>query len=254
MRLHVYKNKINIIIGLIMLLNVLLLIKYRVTFGTGTFMLLSILFITIVLLYRVYIKNRSKKTKAVLISFIMVLAIWIISFIYIESNILGAIVYTADSNDYDYLIILGAGLKEEKISFVLEQRLDKGIEIFKDNLDAKIIVSGGQGPGESLSEAQAMKNYLLEHEIPEESIILEDTSTSTAENFMYSKDILEKIGEADAKLLVITNDYHLYRALMLAEKNGLIVDGVSSETPIMVRINYLIREYYAVIKNCFLWK
>ncbi|SHI04057.1 DUF218 domain-containing protein [Clostridium grantii DSM 8605] len=80
-------------------------------------------------------------------------------------------------------------------------------------------------------------------------ILLEDKSTSTVENFQYSKQLIMKSDVKVPKILIITNDYHLYRAMLVAENSGLIVDGVSSKTPITVRINYLVREYYAVMKG-----
>ncbi|WP_084133716.1 YdcF family protein [Clostridium grantii] len=135
------------------------------------------------------------------------------------------------------------------MSSVLKQRLDKAIEIVDNNKKSFIIVSGGQGQGEDISEAQAMKKYLIGQGVPEEMILLEDKSTSTVENFQYSKQLIMKSDVKVPKILIITNDYHLYRAMLVAENSGLIVDGVSSKTPITVRINYLVREYYAVMKG-----
>lgn len=247
---HRIKN-VNIICGTIITLNFLLILKYRITFATITAALFSLGIVTIVLLNDKYKQNLSnRKIKIALIISITLFVLWITSFIYIESKVIGGIKYSADRTDYDYFVVLGAGLKGEEISFVLKQRLDKTIEVTKNNKEGIIIVSGGQGPDEDISEAQAMKTYLTDNGVQKERILLEDKSTSTVENFLFSKELIEKFEAKDPKILVVTNDYHMYRAKHIAEKNGLVVDGVSSKTPIMVRINYLIREYYAVVKSC----
>ena len=80
------------------------------------------------------------------------------------------------------IIVLGAGLKGDTPSLALERRLEKAAEYMNKNGNAIAIVSGGQGKGETISEAQAMENYLLNHGIREDRIIKEDNSTSTYEN------------------------------------------------------------------------
>ena len=92
----------------------------------------------------------------------------------------------------DYIIVLGAGLKGDTPSLALERRLEKAAEYMNKNGNAIAIVSGGQGKGETISEAQAMENYLLNHGIREDRIIKEDNSTSTYENFEYSSRICHK--------------------------------------------------------------
>ena len=88
--------------------------------------------------------------------------------------------------------MLGAGLKGDTPSLALERRLEKAAEYMNKNGNAIAIVSGGQGKGETISEAQAMENYLLNHGIREDRIIKEDNSTSTYENFEYSKLMMDE--------------------------------------------------------------
>jgi len=150
--------------------------------------------------------------------------------------------------DIDFVIILGAGLDGTQLSKTLKQRLDQAIEYINHNHEVRIVLSGGQGPGEAISEAEAMGEYLINNGIEKERLIYEKKSTTTKENLQNSKDIIEKLGVSNPKIMIITSDYHMYRAKMIATKLNINAYGISSETPIFIRINYLIREYFAVIK------
>lgn len=158
-----------------------------------------------------------------------------------------------DLSRADYAIVLGAGLRGETISLTLKNRLDSAIEYTKANNEATIVVSGGQGPGESITEAEAMKRYLLQNGIEEDKIIMEDKSTSTSENLIFSKEKIEKysgktIGELDVK--IITTDFHALRSNMLAKKYdyknvSLYTSGtLKSIAPVMYT-----REFFALIKS-----
>ncbi|MBR0360437.1 MAG: YdcF family protein, partial [Clostridia bacterium] len=109
----------------------------------------------------------------------------------IISSVALCIYGNADTATYeeDYLIVLGCGLNGSTPSESLVKRLDKAIEYSSRNTDCKIIVTGGQGSGEDVSEAEAMYIYLVENGINPERIIREDASTSTTENFEFSNNI-----------------------------------------------------------------
>lgn len=102
------------------------------------------------------------------------------------------------------------------------------IEIYKRQLEKgshpKIIVSGGQGSDELVSEAFAMKKYILSQNIPEEDIIMEDKSTTTYENLKFSKVIMDNTKEKYSCIFV-TNNYHVFRASIFARKTGLKAHG-----------------------------
>jgi len=182
----------------------------------------------------------------VYLSILMVLA----SFILIESLLL---YNTKDPvpSQVGYLIILGAGLNGDKLSWTLWERVDKGLRILQDNKDMKVVVSGGKGPGEWITEAEAMERYLVEQGIAKERIIKEEQSTSTMENFRYSRELLgqQTSYEPSEPVLVITNDFHMFRSKFLARRNGLNPVGVSSPTPWYLRPNAYLREYFAVVKS-----
>lgn len=128
----------------------------------------------------------------------------------------------ADNVTYqeDAVIVLGAGIRGEKVSGGLKARLDRAAEYHSENPDAIIVVSGGQGPQEDITEALAMERYLLEKGIPEDKILKEERATSTNENFRFSKELLdEKLG-GDYSVAFVTTDYHIYRAENIASSEG----------------------------------
>lgn len=152
-----------------------------------------------------------------------------------------------------HLIILGAGLKDgDHLSVILQSRLDRALELARSYPHLKIIVSGGKGTDERLSEAAAMQRYLLAHGVKADRIQQENRSTSTRENIVFSRQLLLQQGTLPANLVLLTSDFHLYRARQLAAQAGLSTTGVCSPTPFWVLINYSIREYFAIIKDVYL--
>ena len=123
--------------------------------------------------------------------------------------------------DEDALIVLGSGIRGETVSSSLKQRLDKAIEYWEKNPNAVIIVSGGQGPQENITEALAMKRYLVDAGVPENTIVMEEQATSTFENFKYSKEILKELYGEDYSVAFITNSFHIYRAGITAKLAGI---------------------------------
>jgi len=152
--------------------------------------------------------------------------------------------------DVDYVIILGGGIKGGEVTKTLQYRLDEGILFLNQHPDLKVIVTGGKGQGETISEGEAMRNYLVRKGIPEEKIIVEAKATSTMENFKYTKQILnEQTGKSDYKVMVVTSDFHLARSKLLASVNGFTPYGIPSETEFWVFPNCVIREYFAIFKS-----
>lgn len=150
--------------------------------------------------------------------------------------------------NYDYIIIHGAGLLDsERVSPLLAKRIDKGIEAFKRfNGKAKIIVSGGKGADEKISEAEAMKRYLLEKNIDEKNIICEDKSTTTLENLKYSKKIMDN-EKKNYKCIFVTNNYHVFRTGLFAKKINLKAEGLGCKTALYYLPSAFIREYIAIM-------
>ena len=149
--------------------------------------------------------------------------------------------------DFDYVIIHGAGLlRGDQMSKLLRDRVDKAISVYrKDPTPPKLIPSGGKGPDETISEAEAMKRYLLEQGIPEEDIILEDQSATTYENLVNSARIL-KAGEGNKYTALVTSNYHVYRALRYCRRIGLPCTGIGSHVAFYYWPSALIREFIAI--------
>lgn len=155
-----------------------------------------------------------------------------------------------DTADYTEktLIVLGCGIRGERVSVGLARRLNKAAEYHEKNPDAMIIVSGGQGPQEDIPEALAMKRYLIEKGIDEEKIIMEDKSTSTITNFRFSREIMENKGLSLSSVVFVTNAYHVYRASSYAKDEGLTVNHLGTDIIwYTIPMNYM-REMLAVIK------
>ncbi len=150
-------------------------------------------------------------------------------------------------NDFDYVIIHGAGLLEgQKVSKLLRDRLDKAVEVYrKDPTPPKLIPSGGQGADERIPEAEAMKRYLLEQGIPGSDILPESKSTTTLENLQFSKRILDG-REGRKYTALVTSNYHVYRALRYCRKIGLECTGIGSHVAFYYWPSAMIREFIAI--------
>lgn len=151
---------------------------------------------------------------------------------------------------YDYIIIHGCGLIDgERVSKLLANRVDKAIKLYRrSGENAWLLPSGGQGGDEKISEAQAMKNYLMEKGIPEDRIILEDKSTTTEENLRFCKKIIDS-REGRKRIALVTSNYHVYRCLLLARKLGLRCAGVGAKVASYYWPSAVIREFVAVFSQ-----
>ena len=150
---------------------------------------------------------------------------------------------------YDFIIIHGAGLLDgERVTPLLKRRIDKAVQAFQQskNPHIRLIASGGQGSDEKISEAQAMYNYLVKNtDVPKEAIILEEKSTTTYENLLFSKEIGEQLVE-NPRFLFVTNDYHVFRTSTYARQIGMQGDGLGCSTASYYIPSAFIREYVAM--------
>src|SRR5699024_4169537 len=155
-----------------------------------------------------------------------------------------------------YIIILGAGIRSEKVTPLLKSRLDKVLQYqTKQKEKIKFVVSGGQGPDEPVAEAFAMRKYLLSQGIPNQQIIYEDQSTTTLENLQFSKKLIEQDWEEAASPLILfsTSNYHVLRAAMYARKAKLKAEGIGAPVAFYFLPTALIREFIALlVKNKWL--
>jgi len=152
------------------------------------------------------------------------------------------------------MVILGCQVKPWGPSILLQDRLDKALSYLEDHPDMTVVVSGGQGPDEHMSEAQAMFDYLTANGVPEAQILLEDQSHNTVQNLRYSAQLLYEQGYVtDQNILVVSNGFHLTRVRMLVDRVWGDTDKLStlaapsSHTP--SRLKMYIREPLALAKS-----
>lgn len=147
----------------------------------------------------------------------------------------------------DYVIILGAQWKLEGPSEVLRRRLDKAVEYLNENPDTQVIVSGGKGSNEPVSEAAGMRQYLVDAGINDERILVEDASTNTFQNLVFSGRLLDLEND---QVAIVTNNFHVFRAVRIAEKQGYRdVEGMAASSAAGMAPNNLLREFFGVVKD-----
>lgn len=150
----------------------------------------------------------------------------------------------------DFVIVLGSGLLGgHRVSPLLASRLDRGRNAFDAAIakgrEPMLITSGGQGPGEDLPESHAMADYLIEHGVPRDRILLEDRSRTTEENLRFSREImLERL--PNYRCVVVTNNYHVLRAALIAKKAKVKGQVIGSRTAFYFWPSATIREFVAV--------
>lgn len=128
-----------------------------------------------------------------------------------------------EKSDIDCILILGAGIWGDKPSPMLEDRLNEGIALYKKGVSSKIIMSGDHGKEEH-DEVNIMKNYAIEKGVPSEDIFMDHAGFSSYDSMYRAKEIFKA-----NKIIVVTQKYHLYRSLYIANKLGIEAYGVSSD-------------------------
>lgn len=241
---------------LILIINGFILSK----FGLNFIFILFNLFALIWLLTATFHMNRNKSTSHKFLSnifhfttiFTMALFIFCEVSVY-QTGINGYNLSNANKSNIDTIIILGAGLWQgDQLSPALRSRMDVGLKFLIEYPNTNVILSGGQGSDESVSEAQAMGQYLLDNNISSNRIIYESKSTSTLENLLYSKDILLKDSNILPHIGIVSNDFHLFRAKMIASRlNFENAEVLSSPTPESTKFKSHIREFPSIIIDFF---
>jgi uncharacterized SAM-binding protein YcdF (DUF218 family) len=175
-----------------------------------------------------------------------VLLLILLSYIAIVHTLMTKAARQEPPKEVGHLIVLGAKLNGDVMSLSLYYRVREALQYLQENPETKVVVSGGQGPDEWITEAEAMANYFIENGIAKERIILEDLSTTTLENISFSREIL---GVDIKEVVIVTNDFHLYRSMVIARRQGFEPFPLAAETPRIVREKLWTREYIAILKT-----
>lgn len=195
-------------------------------------------------------------------------------FVFVEAA-MGLNFFSLKKQSADYVIVLGAQVRGKKPSKSLEYRLEKAYEYAAVHPNTILILSGGQGSGEDVSEAQMMYEYLSKRGVPDTQMILEEQSTSTYENLVYSKliinareterrtilrDVMAGYGylvppddEVTIRVGIVTSNFHVMRAKGIAKKIGLPnVSGIAARSDPVLFIHFCVRECFAILKDKFM--
>ena len=231
-----------------------LLMLFRVSHMHVIFFLVagvSFLLVTFLVLRTLSAYEKYARTAKILLRcYVICLAIGLTCFIVLQGLIISGT--RTDDADVDVVIILGAGLRNSVPGLMLASRLDEAVIYLETRDDIPVIVTGGLGRGESITEAEAMSRYLIARGINESRIWKEEKSTSTRENLIFALDMINEKG-LDAQIItvaIISNEFHLYRAKLTAEKIGMNAIGVAAETPgIHRRMLYYFREAFSLLNE-----
>lgn len=247
------KFYIDIILGILLIIYIVLM--KMITSSKVSFSL-PIIILGIMLISYHFTKDKLnklkyyEKTKKVVTKLIV---IGLIAFTFIECAIIAYPKHSTEKSDY--IMVLGGALTNGIVpSILLQDRLDATVKYANEyNKAAYIVLSGGQGYDEKISEAKAMQNYLINKGISKDRIILEDRSRNTNENFKYSKEKIEKHSKKTidkTKIKIVTTDFHALRSRIIAKRHGYSqVDNYSSATKwYLVPISY-VREGFAIVKT-----
>lgn len=151
--------------------------------------------------------------------------------------------------DEKAIIVLGAGLRKDVPSDLLRRRLDKAYDYYQQHTDLWVVVTGGQGNGETIPEGVAMARYLIEKGVPQERIIIEDKSTSTEENLLFAGELLEQHGVSKSDgVVVVSNAFHCYRAKQYAQMVGFSdVNTLAASISVSSVMPCYFREVFAIL-------
>lgn len=222
--------------------------------GNATGMMVAVLLIV----YGIWMPQIHKgirafwKNKFARIPLVIVAALGIICamFVVIESACMISACARQEAKD-GTVVVLGCRVYGERPSLSMVERLEAAYEYLTEHPEAECVVSGGKGDGENISEAECMYRWLVEKGIEPSRIYKEEESTSTIENLAFTKDIIEENG-LHPEIVIVTNEYHIYRAGVIAEENGFEWSAKPARTAGWLFPTFYVRELYGILEKWFL--
>lgn len=225
-------------------------------------------------LCRFYSRFRDRIPLSAVVSAVTVAAAFFVIFLVVEIGI-GLQFFSSGKRSVDYVIVLGAQVKGDRLSNTLEYRLETAVKYARIHPNTVFILSGGKGEGEDVSEADMMYTYMRENGVPEYQLIREDQSTSTYENLVYSRLLIEEREqqrrntirnvmsaagylsppdeEVRIQVGIITSNFHMMRAKGIARKVGISDPyGICSRSDPVLFIHFCVRECFAILKDKFM--
>lgn len=191
-----------------------------------------------------------KKAGRITLSFLMTLAGVIMFLAILLSGLMISEVRNVPDGE-GTVVILGCSVYGDHPSLMLQNRIEAAYEYLVEHPGVRCVLSGGRGEGENISEAECMYRYLVAKGIEEHRLFKEDQSTSTRENLKFSKQIIEE-NHLAPELIIVTNEFHEYRAGKVADKLGFAHSAVSAQTAWWLFPTYYVRELYGILAEyCF---
>lgn len=223
------------------------LLVYSIKSGTRFYMVwgaTGVLFIAAALFLHFHLWTRLPFSVQILAAGCIVVCI--LSFVIVEGCIISQYHAKAEPQ-LDYIIVLGAQIKEKGPSAVLKFRLDTAYDYLINNDNTVCIVSGGQGINEPFSEAHGMKEYLEKKGIASQRILIEDKSSNTVENIIFSSAFLDKEND---RVGIVTNNFHVFRGVNIAKHQGIKnVCGIAACSNVYLQPNNMFREFFGIAKD-----
>lgn len=177
---------------------------------------------------------------------LLCIALGALLFVIVECCIISGF-FAKGGEDADYIIVLGAQMKDGGPSRSLRKRLDKAIDYAESNKSAMLVVSGGKGVDEPVSEAQGMYDYLISHGMDADRIIMEDNSTNTVENLVFTAKLIDV---KQSRIGIVSNNFHIFRAVQIAKKQGYAdVYGIAAPSEPFLQPANMTREFFGVMKD-----
>lgn len=167
---------------------------------------------------------------------------------YVVSNLMN-LWHIRENHHFDYIVVLGSGIFGTRVPPLLANRIERGMRLAEKNPNAVLILSGGQGQGESIPEGKAMASYAIEHGFDPVRIIIEDQSRNTWENLSFSRRKMEK---KKPRIAIVTTSFHVFRALMIAHRQKMTCIGYGAKTKWYFTLNAIIREFIGYLS--LTWK
>lgn len=242
-------RKLRLVYAMLAILSLLYSVAVYMV-GSGTFSFIIWIFAAIFFGFLYIMEKKSlwlKVPKALRYAFRIIVAIGFAVFVICQGCILTQF-FSKGEPGADYIIVLGAQMRDWGPSVVYKARLDSAIEYLNDNPDTKVIVTGGQGANESVSEGEGGKTYLLEQGIAEDRIIVESESLDTDQNISNALNLVEVT--ADMKIGIVTNNFHVFRGVMIAKRyTDADVTGIAAFTEYQYLPNNMVRETFGILKD-----
>ncbi|WP_024864329.1 YdcF family protein [Butyrivibrio sp. FCS014] len=196
-------------------------------------------------------KRWSKVPKAVRYAAYIALAVFASVFMTCQIAILSHF-FDKGESDLDYIIVLGAQMRESGPSVIYRYRLEKAYQYLSENPDTICITTGGAGINENISEGMGGKKYLVKLGISESRILAEETSRDTGENIQNALLLVraEDVAEDNLKIGIVTNGFHVFRGVRIAKKNTEArVCGIAAYMQPRFIPNNMVRECFGILRD-----